>query len=555
MPSRIKLNGMGRYDLSWHGNLRSPRITGQMVIEEGAFQYGMNNEPIQKIEFRGSFKDTVFQVESLKGMVKQIPFNLKALLIAHQNRDIDLEWNLAVSNQENILTGKGLVTQDSIRFISSINRFNLNLLQPTLSSIDQFDGICSSELEINGLRDDPEINGSFNINQFSCNLPTITSKCHQGYVALRFRNNRITVDSVGCFLNEGFCILNGYADYDMGALVGADFHLKTEQLILQHSGEWTLRIHSGDLHYTGQNKSYILEGDLILGESWLFTGFKPQNIITFFRTVEKPEIVYPDLFQQTRIRIGITNSDKVWIDNNLARLRLQPEVTLIGSLAQPNLTGRISAREGYLLYLDRKFRVAHGLLDFIDPNKVNPIVDVEAQTNLKPYQTLERIPYSITLRVTGPIQEAKTELVSEPSLDKLDIIALLTLGATRQRLSGRDSEKQSVSLGNVLKDRLAGISSDRISSYTTEKIGNLLGLEDMSIEGNLFKFGKSWGPQLVASKKITNRMEVSYTTTVGHSNDQGIRLNYYLNKKISLQGQTDQRGRSAIDLIYGLKFK
>ena len=107
----------------------------------------------------------------------------------------------------------------------------------------------------------------------------------------------------------------------------------------------------------------------------------------------------------------------------------------------------------------------------------------------------------------------------------------------------------------VLRERAELYSSQRISSYATRKVGTFLGLEEMSIEGNLFTFGRSWGPQLLASKKISDRVALSYKTTVGHINDQSIRLNYQLSKYFSLQGQTDQKGRSAIDLLYGIKFK
>ena len=104
-------------------------------------------------------------------------------------------------------------------------------------------------------------------------------------------------------------------------------------------------------------------------------------------------------------------------------------------------------------------------------------------------------------------------------------------------------------------ERAAMLSSQRISGYVSQKMGTFLGLDEVSVEGNLFKFDKTWGPQLLASKKISERVSLTYKTTVGHMNDQSIKLNYRLTRKFSLEGQTDRQGRSGLDLIYGLRFK
>ena len=194
-------------------------------------------------------------------------------------------------------------------------------------------------------------------------------------------------------------------------------------------------------------------------------------------------------------------------------------------------------------------------MEFIDPNRLNPLINLTASTSLKSYKSLSGIPYAITLNVAGPLDEAVFSLMSEPQLDKPDIMALLTIGATRNQLTGQKTEEGNVSLSEILKERAAALSSQKISGYVTERAGSILGLEEISIEGNLFNVGKSSGPQLVASEKINDRMGITYTTAVGHMNDQRIRLDYRLNKYFSLVGETDQRGRSALDVKYKLRFK
>jgi hypothetical protein len=59
----------------------------------------------------------------------------------------------------------------------------------------------------------------------------------------------------------------------------------------------------------------------------------------------------------------------------------------------------------------------------------------------------------------------------------------------------------------------------------------------------------------VASRRLSERVELTYTTTVGRLNDQGVRLGYRLTPRLSLQGQTDRYGRALLDLKYGFRFR
>jgi len=287
----------------------------------------------------------------------------------------------------------------------------------------------------------------------------------------------------------------------------------------------------------------------------MLVNFRPQSILPFARAVERPKRELPSFLQQTRMNVRLRESENLWVDNNLARLRLHTELSAIGSPVQPNFTGRVTVEEGYLLYLDRKFKIKQGVVDFVDPERLNPIIDFKAETMIKSYRATEATPYVITLSISGALDEVAVELTSDPPEDKSNILSLLTVGATREQLAGNDAEGEDASVSAILKERARSISSEKIAGYTSRKVGGFLGLEQFTIEGDLFRFDRSWGPQLLASKKISPRMEITYTTTVGHSNENSFRLDYRLSKHFSLEGQTDQQGRAGMNLKYRLRGK
>ena len=109
--------------------------------------------------------------------------------------------------------------------------------------------------------------------------------------------------------------------------------------------------------------------------------------------------------------------------------------------------------------------------------------------------------------------------------------------------------------GSLFADRLGTLSTRQVSGVLTRKVGNKIGLEQLTIEGNLLRLNQSDGPQIAASKKINKKLAVTYKTDVGHLNDQSIMLEYLLNKLFSVSGEVDQNGKAGIDLKCGLKFE
>lgn len=234
-------------------------------------------------------------------------------------------------------------------------------------------------------------------------------------------------------------------------------------------------------------------------------------------------------------------------------MQLRSDITIGGTPGSIDITGRIKTLEGHINYLDRKFKINEGILDFLGTYSNIPTVKFDASHRMKDFETYSKTAYLVTLKMNGPLDSSLPMLTSVPSATEADIISLLTLGATRAELTNNKISDRN-GLIPIITERAGQLTSKKISSYTTRKIGSSIGLSSMSIEGNLFRFDKSWGPQLLASRKITDKMSISYRTTVGNANDQEIRLDYKLAKRISIQGQTNQKGESGVDLKYKVSF-
>jgi autotransporter translocation and assembly factor TamB len=406
-----------------------------------------------------------------------------------------------------------------------------------------------------GPQTDPQLNGFVRIENCALKIPNSDLSFNRGQTRLTLYDKQITLDTLYFSAGQGFIKSKGTVVYSKKDIESVHISTFVKAVKMKRAGEFIATVDSALIQTEKKNDGYYLSGDIVLGETRLIKSIQPKALLAAIEKKPKPIRDIPAFSSRVHFNIRVLESDKIWIDNNLARLRLHSELALTGSMAQPVLSGRLSAKEGYILYLDRKFKIENGTLDFIDPNRINPVVELSALSNIKSYQTRSHIPYTVWLKIKGPLDEAIVELTSEPTLERSDIIALLTVGVTRDQIMGRYENGKAMTLSSILRERASELSGRQISGYVTRRMGGFLGLEEMTIEGNLFRFGKTWGPQLLASKKLNNRMEISYTTTAGDANEQNVRLDYKLSDHFSLEGETNQKGQSGLDLKYRLKFK
>jgi len=553
-PENKQIEGIGEFDIVWAGTINFPHLKGRIGINEGLFKDISNQLMLEKIQANIVLQDTIFQIREIQTVVQKIPLKLIGTIKAEQWENFLIELKLVTSNEILVITD-GLISQDSVWVEANIKDLNLALIQPFLGELNQISGILNSEILINGQPLNPEINGRLEIREFQAHVPFVNSKLNQGMVKINFDKRNVIVDSLSANLNGGTIYLTGNLSHDDGKLNNLNLKTKIEKIKINRPKELVLNIKSSEMSYKKKEQYYVLDGDIILGETKFIYNLRPQEFLNFARSVERPKPEQAELLKNTKFNVRLRESENIWIDNNLAYVRLHPELSLIGTPANPYLGGRLTIEDGYVLYLDRKFKILKGIIDFIDPNRMNPIINIEAKATLKSYQTLVNTQYEITLTINGSLDQTEIILISDPVLDKADIISLLTIGATRQQLTSSSVDGKEPTTKQILLERAKSLSSERISGFAERKLGNALGLEKITIEGNLFKFGNSWGPQLLASKKLSSRVGLVYTTTVGHMNEQNIRLEYLLSKKFSIEGQTDQQGRSGIDLKYKLKFK
>jgi len=554
LTPRGELFGTGSAKLSWDGKLSHPSAQGYLNIFDARYQADSASVPIKGIDVRLTFRDSLISIDTAMAVIEDFPIYLNGFAIVDRENRLTIDLSATLADIGSVVVD-GTISSDSINLKTASDGFRLGVLRPFLKDVDSLDGTLTCDLRVSGSTHNPEVVGRVNIADLGLISQEYYTILNNSRGQVRFDSYQIIIDSLTGNMNDGTVLLVGNITLDQKQITDIDIHLYTSRLRFSDPKMFLLQIDTSHIAYGRREGNYVISGDIHLGESRLTARFRPQTILPWAQSVETVEWELPAVVEQAKLDIRIRESDQLWVDNNLARIRMHTELGVVGTPVRPNLSGMINIEEGYLLYLDRRFKVSQGSAYFSDPVRFNPDILLRAATQVTSYQRLAAAKYVITIQAEGPLDQLKVDIVSEPPLDKPDIVALLTLGATRTQLAGKDKEGKKGGVKDVLLDRATMLSSQRVSGYVSSKVGTFFGFDEFTVEGNLFQFDKSWGPQLVASRRLSERVELTYTTTVGRLNDQGVRLGYRLTPRLSLQGQTDRYGRTMLDLKYGFRFR
>lgn len=550
----MDVKGLSSYSLTWQGPIKKPHLKGQFRLKDGTVQVNPQTPPLQKMQVNTTVNDSLIEIKEIAGEFQKTPFQIRGKVVAENWRKFSSQIRMDVQNT-NVLQESGSFTADSLILSVKMQNLDLSLFSGFIPGVKKFSGIANSSLTLSGAISDPEVNGNLNVRELAFQPALLDSPFTRGVVKINFKGKTILVDSLLLHFDQGTIFTRGDVSYERGSFAKLNMKTTLKNISFKQPNVFYVKVDSAQIDYAKKKEYYELGGTVNLGKTGVVYNVDVKTIINMLETAHTPVQRPSEIMQQTRLNIRIIQDGDFMVDNNLAKMNLNEDLTVIGNLASPNVTGRVSIKKGYVLYLDRKFDVQQGTFDFINPNKINPVINLTAQSTVKNYQEMQQTSYVITFSVTGPADQAKINLSSEPALSQTDILALLTLGATTEQLAGTSPSGEGPSTSTILENRLESLSSYTLSGMVTRRVGNLLGLQQLTIEGNIFNLNSPQTPMLIASKSISENVTITYRTSFGSLNEQSVQLNYRVSNHFSVQGQTDQQGNSSFDFTYRLKFK
>ncbi|MEW6067045.1 MAG: translocation/assembly module TamB domain-containing protein [Nitrospirota bacterium] len=414
----------------------------------------------------------------------------------------------------------------------------LSPLKGLSKKIGYLKGNADFILSVTGKWERPQINGKMNISDASFGLkgyPAYISSIN-GHVYMD--GDKIVIERLSGKIGGGNVSITG--SLYLKALRLKRFYIEADldNITTMISKDFSINF-NGNLLYRGTLDSQNITGDIkikrakykemIEWRTWLLKGGKP----------EKPQGEI-SVFEEAELNIRISGSNNIFVDNNIARATLKIDLILKGTISNPILFGRVESKEGNIYFRNNEFRIISASADFADPHRIRPFINLTAVTIVKGY--------NIRLNLEGYIDHFNLSLSSDPSLEDVDILALLTVGNVGKELKGLE--------GGIGAGEATAFLMGETQDVIQERFRNLTGIDRIEIEPYVSETTNTIGPRITVAKRLVgDRLFVTYTTMPASTEEDIIKLEYILTRKVSLVGTRDERGIVGGDIKFRFEFR
>ncbi len=220
------------------------------------------------------------------------------------------------------------------------------------------------------------------------------------------------------------------------------------------------------------------------------------------------------------------------IQKGTTRVEASGDLTLAGTFDRPSLLGRVNIEGGQFYFSGNRYLVRPGSIEFSSLTRIEPVFDLEAETNPRAAgQT-----FRVTVRLTGTFNSFTQSLTSEPWLSEADAVALL-LGAS----PNLDRELARLTPQQSQARLLQTLGAQLLTSPLTGRVGNVvtdaLPIDTVQITpvlSNETAF-QNLNPsaRVTIGQRISSRIYLTYSRSIAGAQNEIILLEYDQSDRVS----------------------
>jgi autotransporter translocation and assembly factor TamB len=417
---------------------------------------------------------------------------------------------------------------------------NLSLLKLLYREVEHAAGMAEVKLAIKDDWKNPDVTGELLLRNGDVKIKDIPQRFSSLNSKIIFTQGRILTDSLSGEMGGGTLSASGWVQLSGVALQQFSAKASVENATVRYPAGLTSTL-SGDLYFDGDASEQYLSGDITIKHARYDKRVEWKSmLVDIGKGLYQKRKTEVGWIGATQINMRFHGADNIVFQNNLAKMPLDVDVFLRGTVNHPQLLGRIEARKGVVYFRRNEFKILNASVDFVDPNRMNPVLDIQAETQVRDYL--------IRLSVTGNADRAVVTFISEPSLTDSDILAMLALGKTGAELKGKET---GVGVGEA-----TSFATGQFQDVIERNARSFTGLDRFQVDPYVNKSDTSVPRVTVGKELVQNKLYVTYSSNVAASAPEQIfRIEYLLDRHFSLVGEQDELGNNGADLKYRFEFK
>ena len=426
--------------------------------------------------------------------------------------------------------------------VESDGRFPLAALAPFVNTLEDAQGEINFKVLAQGPLDAMQWRARADLLETGFEIPGLVQRVEDLNGGLELTPGRLKVEKLSGDLSGGRFILDGQLQLKEWRPMGGQLALNAQALPLQWPDTMDVVI-NGDLLYKGSAETPSLSGRLILLEGSYYKDVKLNLLSTVTQTRRAVPVpttyAVPDAVADTTLNVAVTHRYPLLVDNNVANLQIAPDLKLTGNLARPILSGRAEVVEGDVIFRRKSFEVKRGVVDFINPYKIEPNLDIVAAADIRQWQ--------VSLSLSGTPDQMVFKLSSNPPASENDILSLILLGRTGTELvQGEGGSRQTT------RQMLAAL----VATAWGEDVKKRSGVDILEVEtGGGGDQQSADRVQVTVGKRLSRRLTLKYEVESGSEEVvQRAVSEYRFLEHLLASGFQDSTGGYGGELVFRIEF-
>jgi translocation and assembly module TamB len=406
-------------------------------------------------------------------------------------------------------------------------------------------GPAQINASVEGTLDRPRITGRVHIENASARAADFPTGLSAVKGDLVFDATRLYFENVSAEAGGGTLHLSGNVNYAESPL-RYDVSLRSDRVRIRYPVGMSWLV-GGSLRLSGTPVGGVLSGRVTIERVTLTQGVEVAGMLVSAKEgIIGPSTSSPFL-RNLQFDVEALSAPDARMEWPGAELQAEANLRVRGTWEHPILLGHIHILSGELYFASNRYRVSRGDLNFANPFRLDPVLNVEATTTIQQYE--------ITLNFSGPASKLTLAYRSDPPLPANDIITLLALGQTSSESTARS--------GGTSQSGTAGASailSEAISSQLGGRLERLFGITRFRVDPGLAGVGSTGSEQNAAARitveqQIARNLTITYVSNVSSTQQQVIQVEYNVNRNVSIVGLRDQNGTFGIDIKIKKRFQ
>ena len=424
---------------------------------------------------------------------------------------------------------------------------NINIEALEAFNADIFSsGAVTLNAAVTGSTSQPVVHGRLQLQNASFHLLSLPNGLSKANGTINFNGTQAVIENLSGQAGGGKVSLAGFVSY-----AGPETNFRVQATAAHVHVDYPDSVTTeadARLVLTGTKSRSLLSGNVTILSVAIHSHGDVGSILTSAATPPSTNEASTGLLAGMRFDVRVRTSPGIQFRSDLAQnFQADAELTLRGSPDNPGMLGRLTVNSGDLVFFGATYTVDQGTISFYDPNKINPVLNVDLETKAQGVD--------VSINVSGPMDKLKLTYHSDPPLEFQQLVALLASGKAPTTDPVLAAHQPPAPEQNLEQAGASALLGQAVANPVSGRLQRLFGVSKLSIDPQIVG-ATSNNPQatLTLQQRVTEDITFTYIQDVSQSTPSGIRIEWTIDPRYSVVAQRDIYGEFAIDFFYKKRF-